>query len=89
MSNNTIHARIVSMHDVEERWNQAVTFIPRAGEIIVYDVDTKHLYPRFKIGDGITSVVDLPFSIDLAIETFFGESNGVIRLNGGNIKDYA
>lgn len=89
MANNTIHARVINMHDVEERWSQAVTFIPRAGEIIVYDVDDKHLHPRFKIGDGTTSVVDLPFSIDTAVETFFGESNGVIYLDGGNIKDYA
>lgn len=89
MFNSTIHARVINIHDTEERWNQAVTFIPRAGEIVVYDADTKHVYPRFKIGDGITSVIDLPFSVDLAIETFFGSTDGVIRLNGGNITDYA
>lgn len=76
------------MHDVEERWNMALTFIPKAGEIIVYDVDSTHLYPRFKVGDGVTSVVDLPFSMDIAIQTFFGGQDGVIKLNGGNIKDY-
>lgn len=89
MANNTIHARIVNMHDVEERWNQAVTFVPRAGELIVYDADAQHNYSRFKVGDGVTSVVDLPFSMELAIESFFNESNGVIMLNGGNIADYA
>lgn len=88
MANNTIHARVVNMHDVEERWNLAATFVPRAGELIVYDVDASHTFPRFKIGDGITAVTDLPFSMDLAIESFFGEVDGVIRLNGGSISEY-
>lgn len=89
MSNKTIQARIVNMHDVEERWNQAVTFVPRAGELIVYDVDNNHSFPRFKIGDGKTAVVSLPFATDLAIQAFFNAVDGVIRLNGGNIKDYS
>lgn len=88
MSNRILHSRIINIHDIEERWNRATTFIPRAGEIVVYDVDDQHTYPRFKLGDGVTSVVNLPFSTDLAIEAFFGEHDGVIHLNGGNIKEY-
>ena len=32
------------------------------GEIIVYDADDTYSYPRFKIGDGIHNVNELPFS---------------------------
>ena len=35
---------------------KATNFIPRQGEIIVYDVDATHTYERFKIGDGVTNV---------------------------------
>lgn len=88
MSESTLHARIINIHDVEYNWNRAATFIPRAGEIVVYDVDQEHTYPRFKIGDGKTSVVDLPFTLDTTISDFFGTASEVIYLNGGNIKDY-
>ena len=84
-----MHARIVNIHDVEENWNKAATFIPRAGEIVVYDVDEKYMFPRFKIGEGKTTVVDLPFSMEITLEKYFGENDGVIHLNGGNIKEYA
>lgn len=88
MSENTLHARIINIHDVEYNWNRAETFVPRAGEIVVYDVDQTHQYPRFKIGDGQTSIVDLPFTLDVAISDFFGGASGTIYLNGGNVKDY-
>lgn len=88
MSDKTLHARIINIHDVEYNWNQAKTFVPRAGEIVVYDVDQEHSYPRFKMGDGKTPVVDLPFTLDATISDFFGGASGVIYLNGGNIKDY-
>jgi hypothetical protein len=32
-----------------------------AGELVVYDPDETHAFARLKIGDGVTSVVDLPF----------------------------
>ena len=88
MDNKTLFARVVNIHDVEANWNQATTFVPRAGELVVYDVDSTHVYPRFKIGDGATSVVDLPFTIDATISDFFGGASGTIYLNGGNVKDY-
>lgn len=44
--------RIVHKHDIEANWNKAVNFVPKQGEIIVYDIDTTYPYERFKIGDG-------------------------------------
>lgn len=58
-----INSRIVHKHDIESNWIKATNFIPKQGEIIIYDVDDNYSYPRFKIGDGLTLVNDLPFTI--------------------------
>ena len=60
-----IKARIKNKHDTEANWASAVNFTPLAGEVIVYDVDANHAYPRFKVGDGKTLVSALPFSTDV------------------------
>lgn len=56
-----IAARLVLKHDTENNWNNATTFVPKQGEVIVYDIDDIYYYERIKIGDGKTSVVNLPF----------------------------
>jgi hypothetical protein len=56
-----ISSRIINKHDIETNWNKATNFIPKAGEIIVYDKDETYDYERFKIGDGETAVADLSF----------------------------
>ena len=74
-------------HDLEINWEKATTFIPKQGEIIIYDRETLEDgstipntvvdengasllisgrttpfdYERFKIGDGISKINDLPF----------------------------
>lgn len=62
MSNKTIKTRVVNKHDVESNWVKAVNFIPKQGEIIIYDVDDTHILPRLKVGDGKTIVSSLPFA---------------------------
>lgn len=57
-----IKARIINKHDTEANWASAVNFTPLAGEVIIYDADESHAYPRFKVGDGKTRVSALPFS---------------------------
>lgn len=59
---NTFNTRIQHKHDVEANWLKATTFAPKAGELIIYDVDATHSSPRFKVGDGTTLVTNLPFS---------------------------
>lgn len=89
MSNKgTLYARIVNTHDVESNWDKAVSFIPRSGEIIVYDPDTTNTTSRIKIGDGIHAISELPFLVEASITDYFAESNGIIYLNGGNIRSY-
>ena len=60
MSTKTINTRVINKHDVEANWNKAVNFIPKAGEMIIYDADGTNPV-RIKIGDGITVVNSLPF----------------------------
>ena len=62
MSDKTFKSRIVHKHDTETNWNKATNFIPKEGEIIVYDKDSTYSYERFKIGDGSTKVNALPFA---------------------------
>ena len=64
MSENVLkNVRIVHKHDTEENWLKATNFIPKQGELIIYDVDDTHDYERMKIGDGETLVSDLPFIV--------------------------
>lgn len=60
-----IKTRITNKHDTEANWALAENFKPLTGEVIVYDVDSNHAYPRFKVGDGKTIVSALPFSTDV------------------------
>lgn len=71
MANKTVKTRIVNKHDVETNWAKAVNFIPKKGEIIVYDEDDTHTCPRFKVGDGKTVVSALPFTTDVLGKTVF------------------
>ena len=59
-----MNARIQHKHDIEANWNKALNFIPKIGEIIVYDIDENYNYSRFKIGDGIRAINDLEFLLD-------------------------
>lgn len=59
-----LNARIMQKHDTQENWDKAVNFIPKAGEIIVYDADDTYSFARVKVGDGENSVGDLPFMND-------------------------
>ena len=61
MAEKNISSRIIHKHDIEANWLKAVNFIPKQGELIVYDIDSTHDYERMKIGDGATVVSSLPF----------------------------
>lgn len=55
------HIRIIQKHETEANWNKATKFIPKLGEVIIYDPDANHTTSRIKIGDGTTVVANLPF----------------------------
>ena len=56
MANKILKTRVQNKHDTSANWEKATTFVPLAGEVIVYD-DLK----RIKIGDGQTTVTNLAF----------------------------
>ena len=59
-----IPGRLILKHDIESNWNRATTFVPKQGEIVIYDIDSTYSYERFKIGDGVTTVYDLSFYLE-------------------------
>ena len=61
MEQKRIKTRIIHKHATEANWKKAVNFIPLEAELIVYDPDEEHSIARFKFGDGVTKVNDLPF----------------------------
>ena len=79
MSEKNLSSRIINKHDTEVNWNKATNFIPKAGEIIVYDRDETYDYERFKIGDGETTVMDLPI-INNAVPTTTTDDNDKILM---------
>lgn len=60
-------------HDTEVNWKAAVGFIPLNGELVVYDPDETYTYKRFKFGDGVTNVNDLPFFGDFILDKLLGK----------------
>jgi hypothetical protein len=63
-----INSRIQQKHDVAANWAKAANFIPKKGEIIIYDAEYnasgEETQPvRFKIGDGSKTVNNLPFAV--------------------------
>lgn len=73
-----ITSRIQQKHDVAANWAKATNFIPKKGEIIIYDaeysasgVETQAV--RFKIGDGSKTVNNLPFAVIDGIQKISGE----------------
>lgn len=100
-----IKSRIQQKHDTAENWEKATGFIPKAGELIVYDIDANYDYERLKVGDGATPVTDLPFwdenvswntLKDRPAETtsediieWMGQENAIIPLASSNGQVYA
>ena len=87
---NSLNLRIIKTHDTQAKWDseELKTFIPKAGEIIVYDIDDSHDYERFKIGDGVKTVTELPFTVDNLIESIFNINKGTIYADAGRITTY-
>lgn len=76
MAQGTVKSRIQLKNDIEANWNKAVNFIPLKGEIIIYSIDESHPFSRLKVGDGITTVINLPF-----INSLSGDDIAISKLN--------
>lgn len=77
-------------HDTEYNWNIASELVPLKGEIVVYDIEvdasgkvlalpegrtSPYLYERFKIGDGITPLINLPFMGQTSVQIITWEAD--------------
>ena len=74
-----IKTRIIHKHDLEANWNKATGFIPKQGEIIIYDRDNNYSYERIKIGDGQSYVTSLPFIVKEVDSTITSDSTNAVQ----------
>ncbi len=79
MSEKNVNTRIIHKHDTEINWSKATNFIPKQGEIIIYDKDDNYNYERIKVGDGATLVNNLPFYGSSIENILDGIANGSVR----------
>lgn len=79
MSEKNINTRIIHKHDTEINWSKATNFIPKKGEIIIYDKDNNYNYERIKVGDGATLVNNLPFYGSSIENILDGIASGSVR----------
>lgn len=85
-----INARFQQKHDIEANWIVAGNnnFVPKSGEIIVYDPDVFCDYSRIKIGDGESNINDLKF-VDAAVQEQIAQIDfkkaDVIQTKAGSI----
>lgn len=61
MNEITIPSRVINLHDTEANWKTKKDFIPKSGETIIYDADASYNHCRIKLGDGVTTINNLPF----------------------------
>lgn len=73
MAEKIFNGRIVQKHDTAANWAKATSFVPKQGEVIIYDKDSTHNYERIKIGDGVTLVSALPFVDDNKVDKVSGK----------------
>ena len=60
LQNVKYNLKSVPFHATEAEW-LTLNYIPKQAEMIIYDPDETHEYPRIKMGDGVTDVILLPF----------------------------
>jgi hypothetical protein len=87
MNEKRLTSRVIPKHGIEAAWSLAKTFVPKQGEFIIYDKDENYAYERFKIGDGVTAVNDLPFTLDIAIADIEAANKDYVDTNFATKED--
>lgn len=70
----------MNKYDTEANWSKA-TFTPLKGELIIYAPDEVHQYERFKVGDGVTTIGELPFTLISTINGVAPDENGNVEID--------
>lgn len=77
-------ARVSQLYKTEAEWARMPKFVPLRGEFIVFAPDEQHSYPRMKIGDGSTLLLNLPF---FGITELEDPRRGNQAIDAGRISD--
>jgi hypothetical protein len=83
-----MRARVSQLHKTEAEWSKFDEFVPIHGEFIIFDPDERHQYARLKIGDGFTTLDNLPFFIDSAIDDHVTKRRYNEVIDGGRVTEY-
>lgn len=59
------HLKNIAFHGTAAEWANHADYVPKAGEIIVYDAATGEEEAKIKVGDGTTVVGELSFITDI------------------------
>lgn len=70
MAEKRLNTKIILKHGTEAEWGQS-NYVPEEGEVVIFEKDDSHPYPRYKVGDGTNkaSSSSLPFNTDIATAT--------------------
>ena len=85
-----MNARISQLHKTESEWTSTAHkgFMPKAGELVIYDPDASHPYARLKVGDGKTLLKNLAFVVDAAAVDAIRTHRFDEFVDGGRITDW-
>lgn len=81
-------ARVSHLHKTEADWSKLSTWVPEAGELIIYDPDHLHKYSRIKIGDGVHTLNEIAFSIESSIDTALNQHKFKEVIDAGRVTEY-
>lgn len=65
LENIIYNLKSVPFHATAAEWELAPlnAYVPKQGEMVVYDKDDENAVERLKIGDGVSTVSNLPFAV--------------------------
>lgn len=83
LHNKKYNLKAIPFHASETEWNMAPLheYIPKQGELIIYDIDDNYDYERIKIGDGVTKAINLPFYLASEIDLIYSELNKKVEVS--------
>lgn len=83
MNEKQIPSRTHQLSDTESNWLLVPAFVPKLGELVVFNADENYEYPRVKIGDGVTPLIDLPFAYENRNIVVEDDDAGVVYIQLG------
>ena len=82
-----MNTRISHLHRKAAEWLKLNSWVPEAGEFIVYDPDENFDYARVKVGDGKKTLQELDFFADASTLTLIQKQRYFETLDAGRVTD--